>query len=118
MMRYLNFQLYPTESCSAGEYMTDDHECEQCPQGTWSEEGASACNDCPRGKTSDAGSTSEDACYDGQYFLSIYSLIVISYLGHSNGYWVTTSILPANCVDPKNFPRPVYSLSFSSYVHA
>ena len=55
------------EMCASGEYMTDDNECEQCPEGTWSEEGADSCNSCPDGKTSDAGSSSEDDCYYGEY---------------------------------------------------
>ena len=56
---------YSTEPCMAGEYMTDDNECEECPEGTWSEEGADSCNSCPDGKMSHAGSTSEEDCYYG-----------------------------------------------------
>ena len=48
--------------------MTDDNECEECPEGTWSEEAADSCNTCPDGQMSDAGSTSEDQCFYGKYY--------------------------------------------------
>ena len=49
--------------------MTDDNECEECPEGTWSEEGADSCNTCPDGQMSDAGSTSEEHCFYSMYCL-------------------------------------------------
>merc|ERR1740124_906449 len=50
------------EDCEAGHYMTDNG-CEQCPENTWSEAGASSCSQCPEGQMSDAGSTSQEDCH-------------------------------------------------------
>merc|ERR1740124_1111665 len=50
------------EDCEAGHYMTDNG-CEQCPENTWSEDGASSCSQCPKGQMSDAGSTSQEDCH-------------------------------------------------------
>ena len=36
--------------------------CEQCPENTYSGDGASICTTCPYGKLSEAGSTSIDDC--------------------------------------------------------
>ena len=45
--------------------------CEQCPDNTYSDNGASVCTDCTDGKVSAAGSTSADDCYYGTNIVTI-----------------------------------------------
>ena len=49
------------EQCEVGSYETSEG-CVECPEGTFSGDGATKCSSCPEGKVSPPGSTSEDDC--------------------------------------------------------
>jgi len=79
------------EECGAGEFKAEEG-CEQCPENTWSEAGATSCSKCPLGQISNAGSKSQDQCYD-EFFEPVSGVMytIQKADGPASGWYLTAT---------------------------